>query len=174
MQTYQSRLINKINVINDTNKDCKKLQHELINNACFNNKLWRSILNKIISEIDIHNVGLQIISPFGFEVDIFYNDSLLYKTADSGDVEILNELIVPRVERMINHISQMEDLVTITAKSYHVDDEINLVMGKSAYLQAKQVIQEILSVDGYEIQVTKQENSFENHIFDYDAVKNMK
>lgn len=34
----------------------------------FNNYLWRSILNSIIADIDKLNVGIQIISPFGFEV----------------------------------------------------------------------------------------------------------
>lgn len=34
----------------------------------FNNQLWRKLLSEVCKEIDINHVGLDVISPFGFEL----------------------------------------------------------------------------------------------------------
>lgn len=51
----------------------------LYQNGRFNIHLWRSILKELIDKIDQNKIGLQIISPFGFEVmenDRFLESSL--------------------------------------------------------------------------------------------------
>lgn len=41
---------------------------EATNPEPFNNKIWRDLLSKVCREIDKNRLGLQVISPFGFEL----------------------------------------------------------------------------------------------------------
>lgn len=38
------------------------------NNVLFCNKSWRDLLENVCKQIDTNNIGLQVISPFGFEL----------------------------------------------------------------------------------------------------------
>ena len=41
---------------------------EAKNSELFDNKIWRNLISKICREIDQNCLGLQVISPFGFEL----------------------------------------------------------------------------------------------------------
>jgi len=73
-------------------------------------------------------------------IDIFYNDQALYTLANDEDKVILNELILKRTHDMITALNDANDVITITSRSYHVNDKLHFTLSKTIYDSAKQFI----------------------------------
>ena len=82
----------------------------------------------------------EIYKKINNSIQIFFDDTFLYTSADELDKTIFDSLIVPRTKEMIAVLNASDDVVHIQSKSYHVNDELKFSLSKDIYCSVKKNI----------------------------------
>lgn len=81
-----------------------------------------------------------IFSKIKNNVDIFYNENKLNIPADEAEMQIMQELVKPRLKLMMNEAKNHSDVFKLQSESYHVADTLSLDIGKGMYKDIKEKI----------------------------------
>lgn len=121
---------------------------EFLFNARFRNRTYQlyvmiealfgsHITNMSATQMDLLNKTYKRINN---AINIFFNDAILYTTADELDKTILNQLIIPRTEEMIATLNTFDDRIEIQSRSYHVNEKLSFNLNKNIYDDTKKFI----------------------------------
>jgi hypothetical protein len=91
------------------------------------------------SEQDLYKL---IFSKINNSVNIFYDTEKLNVQADNEELNIMDELIRPRINLMLEEAKNHSDVFCLQVESYHVTDILQLQIGRKIYLELKEKIKQ--------------------------------